>query len=61
VRRHHDNSNSYKGRHLFGAGLQVHCRHGGKHGGVQADMVLEMESRVLQLHRQAAGRERYGA
>ena len=28
---------------------------GGKHGGVQVDMVLEKEPRVLHLDRQAAG------
>jgi hypothetical protein len=42
VKRYH---NSYKEKHLTGAGLQlrdlVHCCHGRKHGGVQADMVLE--------------------
>lgn len=31
VKRHHDHSNSYKGKHLIGAGLQfeglVHCYH----------------------------------
>ena len=45
VKRHHDHSNSYKGKHLIGPGLQVqslvHCHHGGKHGGMQADLVLE--------------------
>ena len=36
---------THKGKHLVGAGLQfsslVHYHHGGKHGSVQADMVLE--------------------
>ena len=45
VKRHHDHDNSYKGKHLIGAGLQfrglVYYHHGRKHGGVQADMVLE--------------------
>jgi hypothetical protein len=43
AKRHH--GNSYKGKHLIGAGLQfrglVYYHHGRKHGGVQADMVLE--------------------
>jgi hypothetical protein len=45
--------NSYKGKHLIGAGLQfqifVHYHHGGKHGNLQANMVLEKELRVLHL------------
>jgi hypothetical protein len=45
VKRHHDHSNSYKGKHLIGDGLWFRglicfC-HGWKHGGMQADMVLE--------------------
>ena len=43
VKRHHDHSNSYK--EFIGAGLQfrglVHYHHGRKHGGTQADVVLE--------------------
>ena len=50
----------YKGKHFIGTGLQfrgLFCDyHGGKHGGTQADMVLEM-LRVLHLDQQAAGRE----
>jgi hypothetical protein len=61
VKRCHDSGNSYKGKHFLGAGLQfrglVHCHPGGKHGGMQADLVLE-EARVLHLDPQAAGRER---
>ena len=57
VKRCHDHSNSYKGKHLTGAGLQfrglVHCHHGRKHGGTQADMVLEKELRVLHRNSQA--------
>jgi hypothetical protein len=45
VKSHRDHDNSYKGKHLIGAGLQfrglVHCHHGWEHGGVLADMVLE--------------------
>ena len=36
MKRHHDHGNSYKGKHLIGAGLQfrslVCCHHGKKHG-----------------------------
>jgi hypothetical protein len=43
VKRHHDHS--YKGKHLIGVGLPfrglVHYRHGGKHRGMQADVVLQ--------------------
>jgi hypothetical protein len=39
---HHDHGNSYKRKHLIGAGLQlrgsVHYHHGGKHGSMQGDM-----------------------
>ena len=45
MKRHHDHGNTYKGKHLIGTDLQlgglVSYRHGGKHGGMQADMVLE--------------------
>jgi hypothetical protein len=38
---------SYKGKHFIGTGLQfrvlAHCCHGGKHGSMQAAMVLEKE------------------
>ena len=47
MKRHYDHSNSYKGKHLIGVGLQfrglVYYCHGGWHGGKQADMVLEKE------------------
>ena len=61
VKRHRDHcsSNSYKGKHLIGAAYSfrglVHYCHGRKHGGVQADMVLEKELRVLHLDLKAAG------
>jgi hypothetical protein len=36
----------------------VHYLHGAKHGGVQTDVVLEKEQRVLRLdHPKAAGRK----
>jgi hypothetical protein len=51
VKRHHHHGNSYKGKHLIGAGLQfrglVHYHHGGKHGDMQGDVVLERQLRVL--------------
>ena len=60
VKRYHDKGHSYKRKHLIGAGLQfggsVHFHHGGKHDGMQADMVLEKELRVQHLDRQAVGR-----
>ena len=34
----------------------VHCHYGRKHGGMQADMVLEEELRVLHLGLKAARR-----
>ena len=44
---------THKGNHLIGTGFQfrdlVHYHHGGKHGSMQADMVLEKELRVLHL------------
>jgi hypothetical protein len=53
VKRHHEQCNSYKGKHLIGAGLQfqgsAHYHHGRKHGSVQVDMVLEKMLRVLHL------------
>jgi hypothetical protein len=59
MKRHHDHSNSYKGKHLIGADLQlrssVHYHHGGKCGSTQTDLVLEKELRVLHLDQQAAG------
>jgi hypothetical protein len=42
---------SSKGKYFTGAGLEfrglIHYHHGRKHGGMQADMVLEKELRVL--------------
>jgi hypothetical protein len=57
VKRHHDHDNTYKGKYFIVAGLQfralVHCHHGGKHGSMQVDMVLEMELSVLHLDQHA--------
>lgn len=39
-----------KGKHLIEGGLHLH--HGGKHGGMKADVVVEKELRVLLLHLQ---------
>ena len=42
MKRHHEHSNSYKGKYLVKVGLQfiglVHYHHGGKHGSMQANM-----------------------
>lgn len=61
MNRYHDHSNPYKGKHLIGASLQVqnlvYYHHGRKHGGMQADMVLEKEPVILHLDQQAAGGE----
>jgi hypothetical protein len=55
--------NSYKRKHLIGAGLQfkglIHYDHGRKHDRTQAGMVLEKELRVLHLDIQTAGRDCY--
>ena len=51
VKRHHDHSNSYKGKHLVGAGLQlrplVHYHHGWKrtHGAGEGLRVLDLDWR----------------
>lgn len=51
VKREHDYRDSYKGKHLIGAGLLykgvVHCHHGGEHCDIQSDMALGKELRVL--------------
>jgi hypothetical protein len=61
VKRHHDCSNSCKGKLLIEAGLQLrglvpYC-HKGKRGGMQADMVLEKALRVLHPDQHVAGSE----
>jgi hypothetical protein len=52
MKRHHDQSNSYKENHLIGAGLQVQrissLSSRWEHGSFQEGMVLE-ELRVLHL------------
>lgn len=54
VKGHDDPSNIKAGSQFRGL---VHCRHSGKHGGPQADMVLEKEWRVLHLDLQGAEKE----
>lgn len=53
AKRRHDQGNSTKGQHLIGSGLHfrglVHHCHSRKHGGTQADTVLEKELRHLHL------------
>jgi hypothetical protein len=48
MKRHHDQDNSYKGKHLIGTGLQFQrfSPLSIMHGSMQADMVLEKELRV---------------
>ena len=57
VKRHYEHGNFYKENHLIGTGLQfrglLHYCHGGKHGGLQGDLVPE-ELRVLYLDLQTA-------
>ena len=61
VKRHHDHSNSYKGKHLTGDGLlfqrfsPLSSRQETRQ--CAADMVLEKELRVLHLDPQAAERD----
>jgi hypothetical protein len=58
LKRDRDHSNSYEEKHLTGAGLQfrglVCFCHGGKHGGIQPDMLLDRDLRTLHLDSEAA-------
>jgi hypothetical protein len=53
VNKHHDQGKSYKGQHIFRAGLQVQrfssLSSRQEHGNIRAGMVQE-ELRVLHLH-----------
>ena len=40
-------------------GSKVHYHHGAKHGGLQEDMILKNEVRVLHLDLQVVGRQRH--
>jgi hypothetical protein len=57
VKKHHGQSNSYKGKHFIGAGLQVQrfspLSSRWEHGSIQSGMVLE-EPRILHLDQKAA-------
>jgi hypothetical protein len=57
VNRHHDQDNSYKGKHLIGAGLEVQrfspVSSRQELSSIQAGIGLE-ELRVLHLHLEAA-------
>ena len=57
VKRHHDQGNSYKDNIELGLAYSfsgsVHYHQGGRHGSVQADMMLE-EPRVLHIDPKAA-------
>lgn len=63
MKRHRDHRNSYKGKQLIRADLEVsslvHNSHGGKHGSTQADMVLQRWLGVLRLDPRAAWRESF--
>ena len=63
MKRHHDHSNSYKGKHLTGW-LVISEVYSiiimGGHGGMQADMVLEKELRVeKELHLDFTGNRKW--
>ena len=59
MKKHHDYSKSYTGKHLIGLAYSfrdlVHYHHGGKHRDMHADMVREKELKVLHLDPQAEG------
>jgi hypothetical protein len=59
--RNHDHGNSSKGKHLVEATFKVQrfspLSSGWKHGGTQADRVLEKKLRVLHPAPQATGRD----
>jgi hypothetical protein len=55
VKRHHEHINSYKGKHLIEAGLQFQRFHGRENGGMQEDMVIEKELRIVHPDPKAAG------
>jgi hypothetical protein len=61
VKRHHNQGNSYKGKHLIRADLQVlrfsPLSSRQDDGSIQADMVLEKELRVLPLNPRHPGEE----
>ena len=61
MNEHYGHGNSYKEKHLVGAGLQfrdlVLYHHGRENVCLQADMVLEKELRVLHPDQQAAESE----
>ena len=58
MKGHHDHGNSYKGKLSLGLAYSLRgsarYHHGGKHGSMQADLVLEKELRVLHLDLQTA-------
>ena len=66
MKRHYDHGNSYKEKHFIEVayifrGL-VHCCHGGKHGGMQTDIVLEKQLRVeKELHLDPTGTRKWSA
>ena len=60
MKRHHDHGNSYKGKHLIGVAYSSEVWSTiimVGHGGMQADMVLEKELRILYLDPKVTGSE----
>ena len=61
VKKHHDHSNTHKEnvqlRLAYSFRGLIYYHHGGKHGSMHADMVLDKEMRVLYLDPQRAGKE----
>jgi hypothetical protein len=62
VERHHGHRDSYQGKNLVRADLQLrglhHCHHGRDHSSMQVDMLLENEFKVLHLDLQTTERKR---
>ena len=53
MKTHQDRNNSYKIQDFIGAGLQFQgLSHGGEHGSVLADMMLEKELHYILIHMQ---------
>lgn len=57
VNRHHSHSNSYEGKHVIGAGLELRSLFHYCHGNVHKDMMLGKQLRIHHLDWQAAGRK----
>ena len=66
MKRHHDHGNSYKEKLSLGLAYSFkildhyHYHYGGKHVGMQSDIVLESSLKVLHLDRKAVQWEEEG-